>query len=345
MGGDERGGDGVDERLAGWVAADFGLTVVSAVPVGYGADATAELWRATTTDGGEYAVKLSGGGTPAGLVVTARLARRGVPGIVAPRVSREGGVCTVHQGRRLSVVPWVSDERALAGGMRPAHWRAYGEVLAATHAVAVTDQLAGLPGEDHTHTAVGAATREMDRRLRAADDRTVDRWTRAVAGRWRKAADDLTTLLDRVDRLGAELRACPADLVVCHGDPHLGNLLLGGDGQVWLIDWDDAVLAPRERDLLFVLDGVLAFAPVTPAEQAAFFEGYGPAQPDPVRLAYHLGVRALDDMSSWAGDVADVERPEADRVRALRIVDGLLSPVGLVSLARRALRGVGRWPA
>ncbi|MGW5671525.1 phosphotransferase [Micromonospora sp. NPDC003776] len=334
---------GVDERLAGWVAADFGLTIVSAVPDGYGADASAELWRATTADGGEYAVKLSGGGTPAGLVVTAQLARQGVPGIVAPRVSRAGEVSTVHEGRRLSVVPWASDERALAGGMRPAHWRAYGEVLAATHAVAVTDELAGLPREDHTHALVGAATREMDRRLRLVDDRTADRWTHAVAGRWREAADDLATLLDRVDRLGAELRARPADLVVCHGDPHLGNLLLGPEGQVWLIDWDDAVLAPRERDLMFVLGGVLAFAPVTSAEQAAFFEGYGPAEPDPVRLAYHLGVRALDDISSWAGDVADTERSEADRVRALRIVAGLLSPVGLVSLARQALRDLGRW--
>lgn len=334
---------GVDQRLAGWVADDFGLTVVSAVPVGFGADASAELWRATTADGGEYAVKLSGGGTPAGLVVTAQLARQGVPGIVAPRASREGEVCTVREGRRLSVVPWASDERALAGGMRPAHWRAYGQVLAATHAVTVTDELAGLPREDHTHALIGAATREMDHRLRAVDDRTADRWTRAVAGCWREAADDLATLLDRVDRLGAELRARQADLVVCHGDPHLGNLLLGPDGQVWLIDWDDAVLAPRERDLMFVLGGVLAFAPVTPAEQAAFFEGYGPVRPDPVRLAYHLGVRALDDISSWAGDVADAERPEADRVRALRIVEGLLSPVGLVSLARQALRDLGRW--
>ncbi|MGC1211780.1 MAG: phosphotransferase [Micromonospora sp.] len=334
---------GVDERLARWVAEDFGLSLVSAVPVGYGADATAELWRATTVDGGEYAVKLSGGGTSAGLVVTAQLARQGVPGIVAPLTARDGRVCTIHDGRRLSVVPWASDERALAGGMGPAHWRAYGQVLAATHAVTVTDELAALPREDHTHAAIGAATRAMDRRLRAVDDRTADRWTRAVAAHWRDATDELATLLDRVDRLGAELRARPADLVVCHGDPHLGNLLLGPDGRVFLIDWDDAVLAPRERDLMFVTGGVLAFAPVTPAEQAAFFEGYGPVELDRVRLAYHLGARALDDLSSWAGDVADAGRPEADRVRALTIVEGLLSPVGLVTLARQALRDLGRW--
>ncbi|WP_200216217.1 phosphotransferase [Micromonospora coerulea] len=332
-----------DERLAGWVAEDFGLALVAAELVPYGADDAARLWRATDADGAQWAVKLSGGGTPAGLCVTAHLSARGVPGIVAPLTTRDGRLWSVHEGRRLSVVPWLTADRALDGGMDVAHWRTYGEVLAATHAVAPTDELAALlPREDHTHAAVSAATRETDRRLRAVDG-SADRWTREVADRWRAAADDVSTLLDRVDRLGAELRDRPADLVVCHGDPHLGNLLLDPDGRVWLIDWDDAVLAPRERDLMFVTGGVLAFAPVTPAEQAAFFAGYGPVDPDPVRLAYHLGVRALDDIGSWARDVADADRPEAERVRALKIVDGLLSPVGLVSLAREALRDLGRW--
>ena len=336
---------GVDDRLAAWVAQDFGLTLVSAVPVGHGADAAAQLWRATTVDGAAYAVKLSGGGTPAGLLVPARLARRGVPGIVTPLTTRDGQVYAVHEGRRLTVVPWASDERAPAGDMRPAHWRRYGRALAATHAVPVTDELATLPREDHTHAAVGAATRRTDRRLRAVDGRTADRWSRQVAQRWREAAADIATLLDRVDRLGAELRELPADLVLCHGDPHLGNLLLGPDGQVWLVDWDDAVLAPRERDLMFVFGGGPAFAPPTGVDEAAFLAGYGPVRPDPLRLAYHLGVRALDDIWSWAADVADASLPEADRVRALAIVDGLLSPVGLVSLARQALRDVGRWDA
>ncbi|SCG74495.1 phosphotransferase enzyme family protein [Micromonospora inositola] len=333
----------VDDRLAGWLRADFGLVLVAAEPVPYGADDAALLWRATTADGAQWAVKLSGGGTPAGLLVTAHLAGRGVPGIAAPLATLDGGLCGVHEGRRLSLVPWLSADRALAGGMSAPHWRAYGEVLAATHGAAPTDELAALlPREDHTHAAVASATRATDRRLRAVDG-AADRWTREVAARWRAAADDVSTLLDRVDRLGAELRDRPAELVVCHGDPHLGNLLLDPDGRVWLIDWDDAVLAPRERDLMFVVGGGPAFAPPTGVDEAAFLAGYGPVDLDPVRLAYHLGVRALDDIWSWARDVADADRPEAERVRALKIVDGLLSPVGLVSLARQALRDLGRW--
>ncbi|MFE9694040.1 phosphotransferase [Micromonospora sp. NPDC005806] len=332
----------MDARLAAWVAEEFGLTLLTAVPVDLGADPAARLWRATTADGREYAVKLTGGGTPAGAVVTARLARQGVPGIAAPLTTRDGRLGAVHDGRRLTVVPWVSDERAPAGGLRPAHWRGYGALLAAVHAVPVTDELAGLPREDHTHASVAAAVRRTDRQLRAVDD-AADRWTRETAVHWRAVAPDLARLLAAMDRLGAELRARPAELVVCHGDPHLGNLLLGPDGQVWLIDWDDAVLAPRERDLMFVIGGGPAFAPEGRVDEAAFRTGYGPVKLDPVRLAYHLGVRALDDIWSWSAEAADPGRPGADRVRALRIVAGLLSPLGLVGLARAALHDLGRW--
>ncbi|MFD2767040.1 phosphotransferase [Micromonospora eburnea] len=332
----------MDDQLAARVAEDFGLALITAVPVEFGADPTAELWRAGTVDGHEYAVKLSGGGTPAGLVVTAGLARRGVPGVPAPVATRDGRLSAVHDGRRLTVVPWISGERAADGGMRPAHWRRYGALLAAAHAAPLTDELAGLPREDHTHAAVAAAVRETDGRLRAVDD-SADRWTREVAAHWRAAAADTARLLDRVDRLGAELRARPAELVVCHGDPHLGNVLLSPDGEVWLIDWDDAVLAPRERDLMFVLGGGPAWAFDSRLDEAAFRAGYGPMRPDPVRLAYHLGVRTLDDLWSWSAEAADPGRSEADRVRALRILAGLLSPSGLVSLARGALHDLGRW--
>jgi spectinomycin phosphotransferase len=56
--------------------------------------------------------------------------------------------------------------------------------------------------------------------------------------------------------------------VLCHGDPHLGNLLHEGADVVSLVDWDDVVLAPRERDIMFLRGGVLAALPVTAEREA-----------------------------------------------------------------------------
>ena len=311
------------DRVRGWVEEDFALDLVSMDEVEHGADDNAQLWRGNAADGARYAVKLSGGGTPAGLVVTAHLAREDVRGIAAPVPTRQGRLWSDRDGRRLSVVPWVSDHRALAGPLGAAHWTAYGELLAQVHATAATDEVASLlPREDHTHEQLASTARALE-------------WE------WPAVAGVISSLLAHVDRLGRELRTREAPTVICHGDPHLGNVLLEGDDRVWLVDWDDAVLAPRELDLMFVIGGVLAFAPVTTEEQSWFFEGYGDIDLDPDRLAYYRCTRALVDLVDPAAQAADVRLPERERADAMSIVEGVLSPTGLVNLALSSVGEIG----
>ncbi|MEU1590446.1 aminoglycoside phosphotransferase family protein [Micromonospora sp. NPDC005710] len=332
----------VARQVADRVRAGFGLRLSTMEPVTSGADEHARLWRAQATDGARYAVKLSGGGTPAGLVVTAYLAEQGVPGIVAPLRTDDGHLSIDQDGRRLTVVPWISDQRALDGPMTPAHWHAYGEVLAAVHEVPVTDELSRLlPVGGAAYPAIVTATRAMAERMRDPAD-LADPLVADLAGVWSAVADRLGVLTGEVERRAVDTRDRSGPHVVCHGDPHLGNLLLGADGQVWLIDWDDAVLAPPECDLMFVRGGVLAFAPITAAQQRAVFAGYGRTDVDPVRLAWFLAVRALDDLSDWTRQALDVEAAAADRARAARIVRGLVSPLGLVTLADAAVRDLDR---
>lgn len=305
------------DTLRAWVREDFGLDVMGLVVVGHGADETAELWRGVATDGRAYAVKLSGGGTPAGLVLTGYLAACGVPGVAPPLRAVGGQPWARRGGRRLSVVPWLSDHRALAGGMTRAHWTAYGDLLAAVHATTVTSELAAqLPREVHSHEHTRSAVDELQAALRSPADALassfVDEWRRDGAGA------RVSALLEHADRLGPLLRSRDAPAVICHGDPHLGNLLVGEGNSVWLVDWDDAVLAPRERDLMFLLDGVLAFAPVTAEERAWFFDGYGPAHVETDRLAYHRCVRGVLAPTglvrlALSGAAADAVAPRLER--------------------------------
>ena len=241
--------------LRGWVRQDFGLDLATLDEVHHGADEAAQLWHVVTADEQRYAVKLTGGGSPAALRVTAELAERGVAGVPAPLSSTVGTLWTERAGRRLSVTPWVSDRRALDGGMTAVHWGSLGALLAGVHASPVTDALTHLlPREPHDPSGLLADVRTVDRGLRAAraaPDATgagADELTVAVADEWCAAASVVAALLDPVDDLGRVLRGRERADVLCHADPHLGNLLLGDHGEVWLVDWDDAVLAPREVD-------------------------------------------------------------------------------------------------
>jgi spectinomycin phosphotransferase len=341
----------VDERVREWVREDFGLALHSMHEVTDGADDNARLWRAVAAGGARYAVKLSGGGTAAGLRVSAQLARCGVSGVPAPVVTRDGRLFSERAGRRLSVVHWVSDLRAAnaqaadaqaadaqaadtdaadapaAVGMSAAHWASFGALLAAVHAAAPREPL---PREAHDHERVAATTRALDDRLRGWHP---DGLVRDLIAGWRAAAEDVSRLLELTDHLGHALRTAPSPpaMVLCHGDPHVGNLLLGDAGRVWLVDWDDVIVAPRERDLIHVVGGV--FAPVTPEQRAWFFDGYGPADLDPDRLTYHRCVRALEDFADFALHVLDVDRrPVAERATALAIVHGNLRGLPAITI-------------
>jgi len=328
--------------LSAWVQQDFGVEITTLSPVEHGAEAAAQLWRGCGADGASYAVKLSGAGTPAGLILSAHLAEHGVADVPRPLMGAQGQPWSEREGRRLSVVPWVSEARALEGEMSAAHWTSYGALLAKVHATTVTDELAtSLPREDHHHEQAASATRALDRSLRLVAEeseagRPADPLVHALAQEWCAAGDRVLALLERADYLGRELQARKApNVVVCHGDPHLGNVLIGQDDRVWLIDWDDSVLAPRERDLIFILGGVLAFAPVTPQQQAWFFDGYGATNLDPLRLAYYRCARALEDLACPAAQIVDLHRStDRERADALSIVRGVLSPTGLVTLAQ-----------
>jgi len=65
-------------------------------------------------------------------------------------------------------------------------------------------------------------------------------------------AADVVRVLEHYDRLATVAREQPERLVLTHGEPHIGNVMVT-DGHFVLIDWDSVLVAPPERDL-WILD-------------------------------------------------------------------------------------------
>jgi aminoglycoside phosphotransferase (APT) family kinase protein len=221
------------------------------------------------------------------------------------------------------VLPWVNAPVALDADLEERHWVAFGRLLAAVHATPAT-ALPELPSSDRSHRRLRGAVAELHRDLDEA----------LAPGSATDVVDDLIAfVLDEAPLLRVVVDALLAGAdhlhaagvwsgdgsphMACHADPHLGNVLAGDDGRVWLLDWDDAVTGPREQDLLFVLDGgVLAFAPVTAAQTDAFFTGYGAVEIDQHALAYHRSIRALEDLVDFALELDDVSLQARDGRRS-----------------------------
>jgi len=62
---------------------------------------------------------------------------------------------------------------------------------------------------------------------------------------------------------------------------------------VFVIDWDEVMLAPKERDFIFIRE----------TQADAFWEGYGQREIDWLLLSYYLWERVMQDVIVNAQDV------------------------------------------
>jgi len=63
--------------------------------------------------------------------------------------------------------------------------------------------------------------------------------------------DEILAHLRRLKELRELARATGKEMVVCHTDLHGGNLMTDDEGNLYILDWENAMIAPPEHDLFF----------------------------------------------------------------------------------------------
>ena len=313
----------------------YSLEGLELTPVDGGADLAASLWEAVDALGRRFAVKWSTGGSPAGAVLPAALAAARPGSAPAPVPARDGSLWTDIDGARLSVMEWIDGTSGFDAPLDERGWRAFGQLLAVLHTLPVEGEVrAMVPREDFDPSRWTDQFERVDAELDAVPS---GKKARRLAELWHPHRAELREVHQHTRNLAERLRS-RVDLpryVPCHGDPHLGNLVLTDGDRLALLDFDDAVLAPPERDLMFVLGGgVLADLAASEEQQRWFMEGYGTHTADADLLTYYRGLRLLEDTSELAAILLAPSSTEDDRDEALGHLTNVFSPTGMLVQAR-----------
>jgi spectinomycin phosphotransferase len=330
------------EALCTAVKAAYGLEAAGLAFLPIGADSAAWVYRLEAGTGEAYLLKLRQGRVnEAGLWAPRHLRDQGVARVVAPLAGRDGRLWYAVEGFALMLYPFLNARTGTSQGLTDRQWRAFGKTLRQVHQVegalppelrAVLPRETFVPQWRETLEAVAG---------RVAEDAGANPLTLALAAVWAEHRSEIEAVTARAEALGQAAREEAPGCVLCHADAHTWNVLVDEDEQIWLVDWDEAVLAPRERDLMFVIQGIGAGL-VTPRQTELFFEGYGQTEVDARRLAYYRAAWAVNDLGAYGAQVC--LQPEAGEVTRRAALEGFKSQFAPGAIVELALASSG-WRA
>jgi spectinomycin phosphotransferase len=327
------------------LARAYGVGAEQVISLPLGNDAQAAVYRIQTVDHATLFLKVRFGPVfEPGLLVARALHDRGVSRVIAPLSTRQRTLWAPLDGTdgwSVVVYPFIEGQSAKIVGMNADQWRTFGGAMRAVHGSGLGEVFRDqIRVEDFTLPAA-----DVVRRLLTELDRVPLTSAAATefAAFWRAHTDRITGVLARAEDLGRQLRHREFEMVLCHGDIHLTNVLVGNDGQIWLVDWDGPLVAPRERDLLFVVGSRIGRRP-TPREEDWFFEGYGPTMVDPIALIYYRYERRIEDLGENSTRVFHDDRlSEAERAETAAATEAFFAPGGDFEVIENVARW--QWPS
>jgi spectinomycin phosphotransferase len=145
---------------------------------------------------------------------------------------------------------------------------------------------------------------------------------------------DIDRLVERAEELASKLRPGSLELVLCHSDIHGGNVLISRNDELYIVDWDNPILAPKERDLMFIGGGI-DYIWKSQREEAIFYEGYGKTEINIAALAYYRYVRVIEDLAVISEQLLLTDEGGADRERSYGWFTSNFKPGQTIEIAER----------
>ena len=326
-----------DETLLACLQTEFNPAIwqVEFLPVG--ADNHTAVYRAWDQAGTAYFARLrSGGFDPFNLELLRYLSEQGLEPVIAPLPARNGELWADLPGYKVMLFPYIDGQNVYETSLTEAQWLAFGRTLQRLHSLTPPHELAMRIRRETFDPQYRVSLRaSLDLSTRESFDEPFARRCAALLNQHR---DEIQAVIARVEALLAQIPDHQLEFRLCHADLHAGNLLVGPDGRLYIIDWDELLLAPKERDLMYVGGGLLGHWRAPAEEEALFYRGYGPVEIDPVAMAYYRYERILTDLAIYAEELLARAGSREERERSFRFMASNFFPGGVLEIAREADR-------
>jgi spectinomycin phosphotransferase len=324
-----------DELIVSCLQEEYGLPNAQLEFLPLGADLGTAVYRAITTDGTAYFLKLRKGFDAITVTVPLFLKSQGIESIIVPVEMQSKGHWADFGEYKLILYPFIEGKDGFERELTDQHRKVLGIVLKGIHT-------AQLPPELKSHIPQETFAPRWRESLRSfqvlIENKIFDDPTAAKLAQFMKSKrGEIIRLLERTEELAAELQSQSLEFVLCHTDTHGGNILIGEDDKLYIVDWDNPLLAPKERDLMFIGGGIDNIWK-SEREESVFYEGYGSAEINLAALAYYRYERIIEDLAVTCEQLFLSDEGGADRERSLGWFTSNFESGGTIEIAKKTDR-------
>lgn len=324
-----------EEQLRVCLLEQYDLTpiILNFLPVGL--DFHAWVYRVVNEQGTAFLLKVTSRPLYKPRCLVPRyLNDQGITSVVAPIATRNDALWTSLEEFTVTLYPFLDGETSWTG-MTDEQWKEVGTTFQHIHQVTLPSHgFETVRQETFDPTGYAQWIHTFESQL--ASSQSEESFSQSeLRSAWQAHQSPIHQVLAALEMLGSVLQGQSLPYVICHADLHPANLLRDAAGHVYVIDWDEVMLAPKERDFLFVeIDSANGLPGTSP-----FFQGYGQTNIDWIALTYYRYERVAQDLIACAEDVFfSDDLGEETRAGAVELFRAILAEGGELDTAVQTSR-------
>ena len=322
--------DIADELIISRLQAEYGLHISQLTFLPLGADMGTVIYRVVAEDEAAYFLKLRKGFNEIVVTVPLFLKSQDIPDIIAPFETRSKQGWADFGEHKMILYPFIDGKNGFEMELTSDHKRALGVALKRIHAAIIPPELKRMIPQETFSPYWRERVKEFQRQVEQTS--FDDLYAAKLAAFIKSRLGEIHHLIERTEELASALQSKTLELVLCHTDIHGGNMLIGDNNEFFIVDWDAPLLAPKERDLMFIGSGIDEIWK-SKLDESIFYEGYGKTQIDFPMMAYYRYERVIEDLAAYAEQLLLTNEGGADREEAYERFTGNFEPGQTIEIA------------
>lgn len=321
-----------DQSIIALLHTMYGIKVAALTCLPLGADIDASVYKARSEDQSSYFVKLkrySDGDMSAALQLL--LHDGGIKEIIAPIKTVDGQPSYQIDDLMLVVYPFIEGQDGFRVDLTDDQWIVLGKALRQVHEspvpISIKDYIKRETYCSKWPETVRDIYKQIDAGVRAVDDTALK-----LVMFMKEQRKTIQCLIDRAEQLERKVKEQSVEFVLSHSDIHAGNVLIANNGALYIVDWDNPIMAPKERDLMFVGAGV-GNVWNNPDQEKLFYKGYGQTHINRDILAYYRYIRIVEDIAVYCQELLLTIGGGKEREIMYKHFMDMFAPQGVVEIA------------